>query len=224
MSRFNEIVKHLDLVPARKPTVGEAMVAPNPFDRYYSLVEARTIEKLHPSISIPAITLPNTVLGLQAQFNFSLPYNFILLPPHGYLAGLNNTYFLCVKYREDSTVVRKILTWQLTWEYWWTLMSGLGADVPYLRRGVGGDFYQNEVIKKNFCIEYWSTAYQVGGPIDAEAVSFEISIRENPVTGEETAGTVYGGTLVTRAELVKTLPIALPVTFNTPESEWLTNT
>lgn len=99
------------------------------------------VHKVRTYVALPAFTYATNWLGyseLITQFNFSADRSFYLKRRPAKPSGVN--YQLCIKYRVGNAVFRYRL-WGVS------LTTGLD-EIP---------LYTNQIIKKNFVLEVWST-------------------------------------------------------------------
>lgn len=169
---------------------------------------ATTLEDQGKLLTIPAYTLNYTPYRRQQLFQFNVtntePFYFInlaVLARSTYLAG----GCLCVKYRVGTTVYRyKLLDY--------TSASDWSYFTPYT----------NQVIKENFCIEFYANALGVGDYGMLGTIPFLLSTKVS--ISEFDQGPDY--LTVTAPPLLRSdIGVALPedLPYNQPNAVWQTN-
>ncbi len=193
MSGFDRVVKYLDLRRATRDTTENL--------KPLTLFPARAIRKLGLTFNVPAFAgVSNPGFGtLFRQYNYTASQDFYVLKVTGYSPVLL-AYAMCIKYRINGTVFRYRL--------------------PPTRRS---DDYTNQVIKRNFCIEFWSSSF-AGNIVALEDYTIHTSLIRNPVNADEEDSVVGWGVAETmdRDALAEDFPEALPTVYQSG-SAWLTN-
>lgn len=174
--------------------------------------KAHAIDKAKGYFTLPAFALPTQVWRgsseIIGQFNCSASKNFTIsaLPVKPVIADYI-PYILCIKYRIGGTVYR-YKVWSLD-----TIDNGATILKDTL---LGVDFYNGQVIKKNFVLEIWSfqvviagipVANQAFGGAMVNATNFPISIRKIKTTLDESDEHDEAiSTEIARADLEATIP------------------
>lgn len=207
---FQQITKYLDYVRGSRNT-----------SRDKSRGVARPIEKLHYGFTLDAVTLDPVVKAtLLQQVNFTMPAAFSILKVEQGSEIVARPAVMCIRYREGSTVYRYRLP-----SYADPSTNALADAALPFTESVQAPVYAGQIIKPNFCVEYWGF-YTGSGVLNSRCASwrYTTSLIVNPTTPDQVSPIIYTtGTVVDRSALVVTLaPEPIPTTYNTAE-QWLTN-
>lgn len=218
MSDFSQVTKYLD-----RRLVGRATT---PLDLPNRLrgeppsgTLARYIRKINTYITTPAFTFdgsarPQGILIFQCNFTVSSDF-YVLNTPQvlPYAALFTFPPIVCIKYRIGTTAYRYRLPCEV-------VSPALNAN-DYRTQDVQATVYSNELIKKNFTIEFWQKVSN--NTVTCPSLEFKLSMLDNPETPNDIENDVLPIESLTRADLVLTInPEVLPTPYIS-SSYWLTN-
>lgn len=198
MSDFAHAVKYLDKTVSRKATLAEAEA--RQFDKYYSLLNTRAIQKLHYFLTLP--TKSYTYVQIQAsqwprmlfQYNVQLPSASYILSVANPLDNLRSG-MLTVKWRVGTTVTRYKL--------------GRSFGLPNPEGRFSATKYANQQLPQYVVFEFWYTGTNAMFQYSAgvrNAIEIKIAALANPANADETRKTVS----VAAALDIPTLGFAVP--------------
>lgn len=208
MASFERVVKYLDLRKASKDTTQNT--------KPLTLYRGRCIKKLNIAFVVPAFNAPNPGYAtLFRQYNYTATKDFYVFDVYGYNPTIL-VYAMCIKYRVGNTVYRYRLPVTNN-------SVSIALYEPLLAGAVQAPMYNNEVIKANFCIEFWSSAFPAA--IVALAPYYiKTNLIRNPVSASEVSDVIGWSVAETmaRADLDVAFPEDLPTPYASG-SAWLTN-
>lgn len=204
---YPRITKQLSLTPA---TVGDS-----PRAKSYSI--AGEVSNLFKFLSIPAFQIGiydyKYVRQMLGQFNYSFTEDFYILNVSNYKAfasAIIHGGCLCIRWREGTTVYRYKL-----------IDSDDSTDWSYFTP------YSNQLIKKNFCIEFWGNILAFGQLRHqlAQDILLQLSSFYEPtVTSETPAVTeISAEDFLNTDELGESIPIDGGIPYSNETVVWLTN-
>lgn len=218
MSDFPQIVKYLDINKAGKATTDAQGGALK--DRTKLISKSRAIKKLNYTFNIANATGSNPGFGrIVAQYNFTAPKAFSILHVLSDRVGAHTPIeaaVMCVRYRIGETVYRYMLPISSILPY-----NDLFIDNTFTFP-VQASLYNNQVIKANFCIEFWCLGV---GFVNWNMGNLTIvsSLLINPVSADQKYYYPVSPLVsMNRANLVVAFPEALPTVYDA-NSAWLTN-
>jgi len=220
MSDFNDVTKHLDIVPSRKAAKDEALNNNVPFDKYYDIQKTRRIEKLNKKIQLAAFQIEVLRFNIISyQYNVSMPQDFYLLNPIEEFIGKHLECVVTVRWRVGSVVHRYDISTALENQYY------------KFRSLVDFEFYNKQKIGKNCVFEVWF----IGVPplVVPQGISSDVtlstSLLVNPATADDTLSVIGSPVLKNFAALALDVPPSAPpfdpwiFPLSNTNMAWLTN-
>jgi len=182
MSDFTSVVKHLDIVKARKATSDDLHRSGPNFanpDKYLSVVTSRAIKKIPLVLTIPKHVYTYAQIALYGQprllfqYNISMTKPFYLINAYPVGGAFVRGGSVCIKYRSGTDVFR----------------YRLGGATGATNQGNNIFFqnYNNQKIGSNFCIEFWLTnAFPLLPSFGIiQDIVLQTSILSNPNTSDD---------------------------------------
>lgn len=205
-----QVTKYLDYVRGSRDT-----------SRAKSRGVARKIGKLNYAFTADNVVFPALTIipGMYVhQVNYTMPANFNIINATIGSELSGKRCIMCIRYRENGVVYRYRLP---RYNHFSDDISGSNVDNTALNAFVKADKYTNQLIKANFCIEYWGV--NLNEQSNNPSWTFITSLVRNPLTPDEVGPIIYTtGTAVTRDSIKSTFPEALPTTYPA-SSQWLNN-
>lgn len=193
---FQQVVKYLDISPTS--------VSDDPcLKQNKGIFPTRAITKIRKYFTMPRVTGVNIRGALLAQVDYALSEDFYLTSyiPHFNITGLENLVILAIRYRIGTTVYRYRIPYTQSSEQN-LLVSASGLQAP---------FYTNQLIKKNFVLEFWGIA--PFGNFNVGPVDFISSRAVNPTNPDELNRSFDAGIVYDRTEIGVALPEPIPTEY-----------
>lgn len=207
---WSQVTKYLDYVRGSVNT-----------SRAKSRGVAREIKKLNYAFTIANVVFPAMTIIPKMfvhQVNYTMPGDFIIIGAEMGSELSGKRCVMCIRYREDGVVYRYRLP---RYDNFSDDLAGTGLDNAYLNAYVKADKYTNQLIKANFCIEYWGVDEDEQS--DNPSWVYTTSLIRNPLSADEIGPVIYtSGTAVTRDSIANNFPEALPTPYPAA-SQWLNN-
>lgn len=200
-----QVIKYLDYVRGSVNT-----------SRAKSRGVARKIEKLHYAFTLSSVALSSTLRATERyQVNYTMPADFRIIKLEQGSESTTRACIRCIRYRIGTTVYRYRLPISDD-----PSTDQIADDLLPFRSIVSADKYAGELIKANFCIEYWGF---LNGLSNNASWTFTTNLLLNPVMPDDISPSIYtSGTGVDRATLAVALPETIPTTYDTA-GQWLSN-